>query len=185
MTKLSLSGYTGGATCFISRWHLEQESFQGKNDSSAVSAQGLSRWVQSPIRLLGAIGILHRVIRRMCEWHPRYSSNADWSLNCISVNGCYLQRTIYNPYPNVFYLDHWKIMKERSEVKYNSKYVTHMSFLSQTAWAFPHKMTVVSANYKFLKIKKSGTQKVENQNTCLASYLKITLCRIPVFLLGP
>lgn len=76
-------------------------------------------------------------------------------------------------------------MKEKPEVKYNSKYVTHMCFLSQTAWAFPHKMTAVSADDKFLKMQKSGMQKMENQNTCLTSYPKITSCRIPKFILGP
>lgn len=69
----------------------------------------------------------------MCEQQPRYSSNTVWSLSLISFNGCYLQRTIYTPNPNAFRLDHWKIiMKDRSEVKYNIKYVTRVCFLSQS-----------------------------------------------------
>lgn len=160
-----------GAACFISRWCLEQRSFQGKNDSPAMSAQGLAQCVQSPIRLLGAIGILQRVICRMCEWHPRYSSNTDGSLSFISVNGCYLQRAIYNPNTNAFSLDHWKtIMKKRDEGKYNSKYVIHKWFSSQTAWVSPHQMTVVSADNTSLKFKNSGTQKAEN-NKHLPSFV--------------
>lgn len=143
-----------GATC---RWCLEQGSFQNKNDPSAMCAQDLAQWVQSPIRLLGAIGIVQRVICRMCEWHPRYSSSADGSLSFISVNGCNLQRAIYNPNKNVFSSDHWKtVTKKRAEVKYNSKDAIHMwVFLSQAAWVSPHKMTVASADNTLLKRKKS------------------------------
>ena len=100
----------------------------------------------------------------MCEWHPWYSSNADWSLSFISVNGCYLQRKIYYLKPNVFYLHLWKIiMMESNEVKHNSKYVTHVCFQSQTDWALPHQMTTVSEDDRNEKKKK---KKEEEKATC-------------------
>lgn len=79
---------------------------------------------------------------------------------------------------------------ESNEVKHNSKYVTHVCFQSQTDWALPHQMTTVSEDDRNEKKKKKkkkqpAKQNVENCDVFLASHSKITLCHIPIFLLGP